>query len=220
MGRAVTGNAIKTAMQRDLEIQNTYRRRSLAVFSALMHAYGADKVPEYFPPLRKYMEILDLGTGEGLIGPLLKARFKQAYITGAGESLENLQIAQEKRRIDRARKGRVTDLGWSGDGQFDVVVSIGALDSIKKPERLVAEAMRVAMDGGVVAVTYEPKGAHRAGNRTAQHDGEALKTLFKKHNASEIMLQGHLRAAYFDPVSQRPVDNDILIVAKAFNFHL
>ncbi len=221
------GHFNQMAQQYDKGSEKVEWRGPQALFSALKILYGTDEKSRAYKKLNKPLQILDLGTGTGMIGALFKHedhfKKKGAHVTGVDIASEMLKVAKKKGRINQAIEGSVTDLSWSGDEHFDVVTSSGVLDFVDDPEAFIAEATRVAKPGAFIALTFEPAGTSSPGYQTLQHDIGELKALFSKHNAPKIILEGSLPVAYHGFAGDskgRPVENHILVAYKAINLSL
>jgi ubiquinone/menaquinone biosynthesis C-methylase UbiE len=101
--------------------------------------------------------VLEVGTGTGNIALHLAPHV--ASVVGLDLSPEMVQLAKEKgalAKISNAefRVGDAYDLPFE-DGEFDKVVCVNALQTMKSPERAIREAHRVLMEGGeMVTITY------------------------------------------------------------------
>jgi SAM-dependent methyltransferase len=116
-------------------------RRRLATFVALLPSLG----------LPSTARVLDLGCGGGTYVRLLAGLGHRAV--GLDYSLPSLERA---RSADPGPKGaylagEAYELPFRS-ASFDLVVSIGVLQTLARPERALAEMARVARPGGVVVV--------------------------------------------------------------------
>jgi ubiquinone/menaquinone biosynthesis C-methylase UbiE len=101
--------------------------------------------------------ILDLGTGTAQIPIELCRRAPGARVTAVDLAAEMLQVAkinvQSAALADRIRLERIDAKRLPyADGQFDVVISNSIVHHIPEPAGVLAEAVRVVREGGLVFV--------------------------------------------------------------------
>jgi SAM-dependent methyltransferase len=103
-------------------------------------------------------EALDIGCGTGEITGRLARRFPALRLTGVDIIEAHLELARRRNADlgDRVRFGRgdAYDLEFE-DGRFDLVICRHMLQSIPKPEQVLAEMVRVARPGGRLHVLSE-----------------------------------------------------------------
>jgi len=92
--------------------------------------------------------VLDLGCGAGFLANDLAAR--GFAVTGVDSAVESLAVAAAHDRTRRVtyRPGDATALDF-GAGSFDAVCAMDLLEHVEEPARLVAEAARVLVPGGL-----------------------------------------------------------------------
>lgn len=121
--------------------------------------------PEYWYFVRKILKrgirrgrVLDIGTGSGRLAmELARARNTDFHITGLDISKDMLELA--KQNITGAGlsdcielvEGNADNLPFP-DGSFDLVISYASLHHWVNPEKVFAEAQRVAGNKGVVII--------------------------------------------------------------------
>lgn len=102
--------------------------------------------------------ILEIGAGTGRYSHALAQR---GYAVDAVELIpHNIEIFREKTQPGEQvtiRQGNAKDLGFFGDGTYDVTLLLGPmyhLYTVEDQRRALAEAIRVTKKGGVVCVAY------------------------------------------------------------------
>ncbi len=108
--------------------------------------------------------ILDAACGTGLAGKILKQRFPSATLYGCDISAKMLAQAAQKGVYDQLQVGNLDDpLDQYSDGQFDLVVCLGAVEFLESPEQAMSELFRVLRAGGVACVSFEEFAENDAG---------------------------------------------------------
>ncbi len=101
--------------------------------------------------------ILDVGCGEGILTEKWAVRLAQRRVVGF--DLEDPKLADEWAARARPNLGFQTGDAKRlpyGDGEFDMVTAIEALEHIPQPDQVVAEMARVAASHLLVSVPHEP----------------------------------------------------------------
>ncbi|MGO9752960.1 MAG: class I SAM-dependent methyltransferase [Solirubrobacteraceae bacterium] len=101
--------------------------------------------------------ILDIGCGEGVLTEKWAQRLGERRVVGFDLDDPKLaaQWASRARPNLRFETGDAKRLPY-GDGEFDMVAAIEALEHIPDPDRAVAEMARVAASHLLVSVPHEP----------------------------------------------------------------
>ncbi len=127
---------------------NPVVRRLMAGFERTLEDLFARAAPE---------SVLDVGCGEGVLTEQWARRLGERPVVGL--DLEDPKLAgQWARRSAPNLSFRTTDGGGLpfGDGEYDLVAAIEALEHIPDPEPTVAEMARVARGHLLVSVPHEP----------------------------------------------------------------
>lgn len=98
--------------------------------------------------------VVDLGTGPGLLLPMLRARVPQGRIIGVDVQPVMLETAQANAQAAGAEL-IVTDLAHGvplPDGVADVVTCVHVIHELEHPPALIAEIARLVRPGGKVVV--------------------------------------------------------------------
>lgn len=100
------------------------------------------------------LDMLDLGTGTGMLAHKFRQVADQAHITGTDLSENMLKICLEKKRADKVS---CVDLNAGAlpfdDESFDVTTCCGVLDFVEDLPSLLDEMNRVTKPGGVISFT-------------------------------------------------------------------
>ncbi|WP_210507007.1 class I SAM-dependent methyltransferase [Naasia sp. SYSU D00057] len=126
--------------------------------------------------------VLDVGCGSGEFLRLLQERGARA--TGIDDAPGMVEIARSAVPSAEVRVGDALDLPWPYDS-FDAVVAVNALELTGDPELALAEAMRVTVPGGVVAVANWAEGA--------RNDVDAIEAAVAEAYEEEPSPDGPLR---------------------------
>jgi 2-polyprenyl-3-methyl-5-hydroxy-6-metoxy-1,4-benzoquinol methylase len=128
--------------------QNPLVRRLMAGFEGTLERLFAQAAPT---------SILDIGCGEGVLTEQWATTLGERPVVGL--DLEDAKLSDDWTRRRRANlEFRTFDGGDLpfGDGEFDLVTAIEALEHVPDPERKVAEMARVASRHLLVSVPREP----------------------------------------------------------------
>lgn len=113
-----------------------------------------EKLADKFNNAAKGLRILDVGIGTGLLAERLKAHHPGSHITGIDVSdqmlkeCENKNIADKLIQIDFQKEAFPFK-----DNEFDLVVSSGVFELLKKPDNVIKEMGRVLKPSGDFAFT-------------------------------------------------------------------
>lgn len=164
------------------------------------HAQGPNFTPR----------ILDLGTGNGELGELFKARHDDAFVVGVDLSQNMLELARQGGHIDVAIHGSATDLSNFANNSFDHVTCAGVLDFIEDTATFASEVSRVLKPGGLFGFTYEPLGTQNPGVKTFKHDPGTLRLQFAEHN-SRLLETTAVTPVYRNFRTGEDVENHVVI---------
>jgi SAM-dependent methyltransferase len=138
------------AHHRDFErfaelMEETFDGRFDAVFWGALEAYGPEQV----------RRVLDLGTGPGLLLPVLAERFPEAYVVGVDGQPEMLKRA--KQREGARVQVFPHDLAHPpidelDDGSCDVIIASMLVHELTVPTALLEECARLLAPGGLLAI--------------------------------------------------------------------
>lgn len=123
---------------------------------------------------RQCGRVLDVGCGPGFMLDELDSRAGQ--IVGMDLSFEMLRCARHRnaqRFASRLVMGDALALPFS-DASFDLVVSMGTLEYVSRPGRMLSELRRVLAPDGTLAITYPH------GDCLARNAGERLRSLYRR----------------------------------------
>src|SRR5947209_3378986 len=128
--------------------ENPVVRRLMAGFERTLDELLASAGPQ---------SLLDVGCGEGVLTEQWAQRLPSARVVGIDLEDPKLQSEWDARRRENLefRTGQGHELPF-GDGEFDLVAAIEALEHIPDPERTVSEMARVARGHLLVSVPREP----------------------------------------------------------------
>lgn len=102
-------------------------------------------------PAERFADILDLGCGNGVAIPLIRARWPEAAITALDNSPEMLEAAGNRTdSLTRFIQADITQ--WSPDRKFQLIVSNAALHWLDDHEGLFPRLMEWLAPGGILAV--------------------------------------------------------------------
>jgi ubiquinone/menaquinone biosynthesis C-methylase UbiE len=137
---------IEKVQQHYDDVADIYDNRYDQKRGRFYHAHISERVLEGIPPDGK---ILDLGCGTGL--------FLRAYEEQGGCGI-GLDLSREMIRRARTRCGTSEFFVGNAEvlpfrnGSFDAVCSLMAFSYVKRPDRFLAEAMRVLRPGGMISI--------------------------------------------------------------------
>lgn len=106
----------------------------------------AAQVPGGLPP----GPVVDLGCGNGAVGPLLRARFPGRRLVGLDSSAAMLDVARETGAYDDLALEDIT--GWRPDGAPSLIFSNAVLQWLDDHDRLIPHLAGLLAPGGVLAV--------------------------------------------------------------------
>jgi 2-polyprenyl-3-methyl-5-hydroxy-6-metoxy-1,4-benzoquinol methylase len=128
--------------------QNPLVRRLMAGFERSLDGLFAAAAPE---------SVLDVGCGEGVLTERWAQRLRSARVVGVDLDDPKLAAQWSTRRRENleflATDGRTLPFG---DGEFDLVAAIEALEHVSDPELTLSEMARVARRHLLVSVPREP----------------------------------------------------------------
>lgn len=128
--------------------------------------------------------MLDVGAGTGVLGDA--ARRRGATCIDADVAVDMLARAGGDRRLGVGADGRALPFR---DATFDVVAGNCSLSHVVDPDRMLADAVRVARDDGVILFSSFP-------NVTTSHDAwEIVENLLREHGYERPAWYRHLKAA-------------------------
>lgn len=167
-----------------------------------------------FRPEGKW-DVLDVGCGTGLNGPLLKPLAKS--LTGIDIAPKMLAHARSKNVYDRLIEAEI--LGWMDDAreQFDLVIATNVLIYFGGLERLLGGMRRLLKSGGLVAFDLESLGEDADKDFLLEPAGGRY--AHKAEYASKLLAALGLNPLVFDKGNMRheqgkPVDA-LFVVARA-----
>jgi len=105
-------------------------------------------VKKYYKSSNTRPKILDIGCGMGVLA-------KEAENLGEYYGIDISQKAVEfckKRGVQNVKQGEATDIPYE-DNQFDIVLTLDAIEHVEDDTRVLDEIRRVARPGGMVIVT-------------------------------------------------------------------
>ncbi|MBI9079220.1 MAG: class I SAM-dependent methyltransferase [Pseudodesulfovibrio sp.] len=149
----------------------TYETRKVKKFGAVL-----DRLMEIADP-REPLRVLDIGCGSGYFLDLLRDR---TAWTGLGVELNDKAV-----RTARARGLQIVQEPialFQPDQLFDILVCVGVLGHISRPERMALDCHRLLKDGGLMLV------------RTPNYAGFEMQVVDMQHN-------------HFDPMETMVVHN-------------
>ena len=151
------------------------------------------------PHMHGHEAILDLGIGTGLLSSLFK-KHTGAHVTGIDACEKMLKKCRKADAADRLVKGDFDrhTLPFRS-GEFDAVVSSGALEFVGNILFLAREIARVTRQGGPVALTYQL--AKR--NDIEEQDTKGY-YLMRAH--SHVYIRQQLEEAGIDILEQQDFD--------------
>jgi ubiquinone/menaquinone biosynthesis C-methylase UbiE len=128
--------------------------------------------------------VLDVGAGTGVLGDA--ARRRGAACIDADVAVHMLVRAGSDRRRGVGADGRALPFR---DGTFDVVAGNCSLSHVVDPDRMLADAVRVARDDGVILFSS-------FANATTSHDAwEVVETVLRDQGYQRPAWYEHLKAA-------------------------
>ena len=128
------------------------------------------------------MRVLDVGCGSGeFLRLLLERGARVSGIDAAGGMVELARVAAPSGEL---RVGDALELPWP-DASFDAMTAVNALELTGDPERALAEAVRVTVPGGVVAVANWAEGP--------LNDVDTLEAAVAEAHGDERSPDGELR---------------------------
>jgi SAM-dependent methyltransferase len=96
--------------------------------------------------------VLDVGCGPGVLTSVLVERYGAARVDGIDPTPGFVEAARARLPGADIRQGTAEDLPWA-DGSYDAVLAQLVVHFMKDPVRGIAEMVRVAKPGAVVAAT-------------------------------------------------------------------
>ena len=128
--------------------------------------------------------VLDVGAGTGVLGDA--ARHRGATCIDADVAVDMLVRTGSHRRRGVGADGRALPFR---DRTFDVVAGNCSLSHVVDPDRMLADAVRVARDDGVILFSSFP-------NTSTSHDAWAVvETVLREHGYQRPAWYQHLKAA-------------------------
>jgi 2-polyprenyl-3-methyl-5-hydroxy-6-metoxy-1,4-benzoquinol methylase len=103
----------------------------------------------------KPSSVLDIGCGEGLVIRQLGASFAQLRIHGLDISPELLRVAQSVAPSGTYTAGDAYQLPLQSNC-YDLVICTEVLEHVDRPDRAIAEIVRVGTDHVLLSVPHEP----------------------------------------------------------------
>jgi predicted TPR repeat methyltransferase len=175
----------------------------------------ADAVAAALPPPSRQFDVIDLGCGTGLCGPLLAPWARQ--LAGCDLSTGMLMRAAGRGVYDELRKAELTAFLRSRPGSFDVVVSADTLNYFGELGG-VAQAVHAAMRPGALFVfTLEALGPHGTGvvrlepHGRYAHDGAHARRVFED---AGLVVEAPVGVVLREE-NQQPVDGWLLVARRA-----
>jgi ubiquinone/menaquinone biosynthesis C-methylase UbiE len=131
-------------------------------------------------------KILLLGSGDAEEGTLIKKINPNSVITAVDGAEKMLDIALEKKAIDKKIVGDLEDfesLGLESE-EYNAVLMSGVIDFIRNTPQLARGIVRTLKPGEPFAITYQPLGSPHAAPNALLHDSAQLKQLFLREAAT------------------------------------
>jgi ubiquinone/menaquinone biosynthesis C-methylase UbiE len=111
--------------------------------------YDRIKYALFFSKIRNSQEILDIGTGNGILIRMLRKKFPKNNYTGIDmhRGIRNLEIPDTKLLVADVRK-----LPFKSN-TFDRIFCLDVLEHIKELDKAISEIKRVMKDDGILVVS-------------------------------------------------------------------
>ncbi|PZQ48646.1 MAG: hypothetical protein DI551_01370 [Micavibrio aeruginosavorus] len=144
--------ALSTAYHYD-SWANSYDRDVSEEFSYEAHKKVAEAVREY--ACADAINILDLGTGTGLVLQELKPAFSKASMTGLDASIQMLDKQRSKYLGTRLQHCDIGSNDWPvPENHFDIVTCAGTLSLIPDLNHVLDQTRKAARTGATIAMSF------------------------------------------------------------------
>lgn len=162
------------------------------------HERVAEAVKTHLP-CKTISNIVDLGTGTGLLLPHLKDAFSDACLVGVDLSQNMLEECRKKNLADELIAYDLTEDNWPIQAnQAQLATASGVLEFVQDSDKFIHNTASIVQEGGLAVITYQPphlgKKLPMGASRTYSHLPRDISASFEK--ASMEILEHTEFAAY------------------------
>ena len=171
-------------LERDTRTAYDDAARTWASGPEVVYGQLAAALLDHCPVTLRGAFVLDVGAGTGVLGDV--ARRRGATCIDADVAVDMLARAGSDRRVCVGADGRALPFR---DTTFDAVAGNCSLSHVVDPDRMLAEAVRVTRDDGVILFSSFP-------NATTSHDAwEVVEAVLREQGYERPAWYRHLKAA-------------------------